>query len=334
MTLPSPESHHAAVDHKQHHAEAIGASIVHPAASSIEMPVFDVAGVDPRHVTAINAEMRRRQEILVSLRTNEEGINLQRVYSHLERIGMRPRPIFILDEDEYGRAVSLAASSDTNESHGKFLTAMGVSIVRRDPLVERLNGGPEVIEGTAIHEGIHGTGTTAVGIRTQTQKRIFRGAEVTVEPYKKRSGYIHVLPDGQVQGLLIEEGNAEYERGKYVKEVLGRPEGFTKPGDYSGRLAKYTCLDADKNGQPQLALAEGVIGALILELLIEHDPTLLTTLREDRSSAEPGLELKDHMDEIVPGLYDKVNILDIKTNQGQAEATEMVGQVKRHLDKF
>lgn len=326
MSVPSHEINYGANKQRPAGHHQLGSVVLGGEVGTSGLPAYDMEGVDPKYYDLVEATMKQQYEALVALPTNTEGINLERAHEYLARAGMPTRPILVFDQDVFARAVTLGASEDFAEARGKFLASLGVSIVKRDPSYEQLNGSPEITESDAVHEGVHGSGILVVGIRVWAEKKLLRGTEITIEPYKKRAGYIEVLPDGTVKGLLIEEGHAELERGIYMVDELHRPQGFVGSPERYGPVAKYGYA-SERHG---INIREGVAGALIFELLAERDPDLLTTLRQDRFSSVPGMKLKTHMDTLVPGLYDEMNKVDVKTAEGRDRTSELY----RHLSEL
>ncbi len=293
-------------------------------------------GIDQRYVDALYADMNSRREAILALPTQTDGINMQRLNGRLHSIGAPHKSILMLSPANFVQAHSLATEGSYEERDGAYLPFQDLTIVQRDPEMEALNGS-EFIESVGYHEGVHGWTIPEVTVSaTESKKGVLRRTlSVRVVPGLRRSGYIRWGEGETTKGLLIEEAHAEYERGLYVVNDLGRPDGFAGKVQH-GPLAlinKYMFLERTEEGESQPGMMEGATGAVMLELLIARDPEILQLLRGGRTSPTDEQQLKAHINAVVPGLYDRMDEVDIQDSEGQRAAARLLGELIKLFHK-
>jgi hypothetical protein len=247
------------------------------------------------------------------------------------------------------KEVRLLAPADFNavrsegayDPMGEYLDKSDLIIIKRDVTElspESLNG-PEVIESFIIHEFAHSKmRLLPIGVDVSTRKRVLRRAVTVVNVNTLRAGSIVVKENApeEAQGFYLEEAGAEYERGLYVVNELGRPRGFTsglQPDGEPTILDKYTYLQTDDDGNITIEAPVGAIPAATLELMINHDPKLLDALREAPRSVKGLRERARRINAISPGLYPEMRKLDIRAQGGQTKAKKLYYKVKKLLAK-
>jgi hypothetical protein len=209
-----------------------------------------------------------------------------------------------------------------SENIGIYLPTIDVAVTYRRRELEELNG-PEFTESLAIHEATHGSSrhnTTRVLMvddasgKTQLAMKDARIGQAI------RSHPTRVIAEEETEtgenfvGLFWEEAVAEYVRGVYVKEVLGKPGGFTdfteevtKPIGHNGltpvplssRYA-YTVENGRKT------FVDAAFAASGLELLVQRDPELLPAFLQARNETAGLQDVARRINAIAPGLYEAI----------------------------
>jgi hypothetical protein len=124
------------------------------------------------------------------------------------------------------------------------------------------------------------------------------------------------------EGSGIEEAQAEFERGKYVVEVLNRPQGFTDDGIVPGKpspLDKYSFKMQKPDGTVVNKSTQYAVEAVILELMVDCEPKLLDALRASKHSVEGLRERARIMNSILPGAYQRMRKVDVQSDDPIAQ---------------
>jgi hypothetical protein len=169
---------------------------------------------------AIMQKLYTRREQLLALPENREGLRLDLVEKWRERRDWPVRPILFLDKEEFVTAKDLCNEYSHNEDGG-YVSGAQVAIMRRDPELEALNGSG-IIESLAVHELAHASSThDLLRVETSITKRFMCRPKMSGDYGTARIG--HRVKRKQGYTDMLEEAQAEYERGKFVVETLGRP---------------------------------------------------------------------------------------------------------------
>jgi hypothetical protein len=261
----------------------------------------------------------QRAEIL-KLPSQEDGMRMDRVHGFRERLGIPKKEIKVLEPRDFQRAVAISGSRP-RDNEGEYLYRHGVILVKRDPEMEALNGGPEYTEGVVVHEIAHSEVMPPEEYVDVTfNRRLFR-THANMDINTLRQGFVVGNSSTELtEGYPFEEGYAELIRGKYVEEELGMQYGFggkLNPQDSEPNLLdKYTVLEVNESGNPNVTIIEGAMPAFVLELLIAKDPMLFPALRESRRSVNGLREVAHRINAIKPGLYQRMRKVDLKADDG------------------
>jgi hypothetical protein len=265
----------------------------------------------------LNAEESYRQQTasqmkyILGLPNHTEGLDISRINEYAELMGASARPTKYLKSDDFLRAI---ADVELPKAHpeGVYVDAVGVVLVKRNVLLESLNG-PAITESFAVHEKAHGTKFVTPVKATHTSRGRLLWKKHSVTMRGTRNGYA-VRPlndDRKVVGLFLEEGYAEFERGCFV-ERHDLVDEFTADADNydfvqrSGLPMKYFYKDHLAEGKPMLTLTPGAFIAAILDRLVERDPELVHTMRESRKNAEGLRSFILQLNSLVPKLYPRL----------------------------
>jgi|GEM_PF-3073169 len=280
-------------------------------------------------VARLRDEWRLRQEAILSLPSDETGLQLDRVYAFWQRVGTSRRAIRFLQPPDF-RGVQMMVDA-SEKAGGAFLLEEDMIIMQRGNAHEQLNG-PELTESFVVHEETHAEATLLklLGVASYNAYSTPEEEMIDVWAEHERAGFIVRSPDGTLQGVLPEEGLGELIRGIYVVEQLDRPEGF------AGRLHPDKPGLADKYGywtrsseseEPHKAFAQGLIGALIFDHLIGKDPNLFPALLGARHTYEALEEMEGRLNTLVPSLYQDMMAVDMTTKRGQQTAPQLFKKV-------
>lgn len=239
----------------------------------------------------------RKNELLETLANTTEGINLDRVKTYITSRGFRIAPFRLLNEADTRRAERMGEIEGVNAG---YKASYDVVLVPRHPKIEAING-PELTESILVHEFSHGANEYHDLVYVEEA-----GTSERVILHSRSRHRVYDCHENQ-RGRLIEEANAERERGKYVEDVLKRPFGFTKDVlrsrfYYEGGAAvdaRYTVRRID--GKPYV-ISES-FGAQALDLLCRLDPGLEQDLDLSRKSVEGLRNVAKRLNRIHPGLY-------------------------------
>jgi hypothetical protein len=282
--------------------------------------------------TTITERLQSDREKLLQLPSHEEGMDMARIHTYRERIGLPQKPIRVLSPEDYAKALEITEKEEGTES-GKYLPQQDVIIVKRDPESETINGGPEVTESLVVHEIAHSGNERSVIVTVKPTRRLIRKNKTYITSDTGRSGFM-ATKNGEPSGYLLEEGYAELERGKYVVEELGKPEGFAGRfvQDTPTPFDKYTYNNKDDEGKVTSSIPNGAPAAAMFELIAEYDPEFLSALREGRRSVQGLREVARRLNAISPTLYMELRRIDIREQEGRIEAINMNKKVKDILE--
>jgi hypothetical protein len=289
-------------------------------------------GVDTDKVDELAEQAAQQREAILALPSWEEGLNMERVDAFCEREGIPPKPLRVLAPEDYQVALRIAGGGvgSHDETEGRFLSALDVVVVQRDPEAEALNGSGYT-ESLVVHERKHAaTKLLALTPQTIVERRgtLRRRSEVT-RLVGKRVGFETTSDSGNEQGKALEEGSAEMARGKYIVEELGMPDGFVdkEPGQTSNPLHKYLSYVRQSSGKVAIAHPKGAIPAVLLEALCRRDPELPAVLKQGHESFGGLTALAQRLDDIHPKLYQKIMNVDLSASGGQKQVLGLIAEV-------
>ncbi|MET8876874.1 GNAT family N-acetyltransferase [Nocardia sp. NPDC004604] len=238
------------------------------------------------------------------------GLNLDRVDSFLDGLGLHLATVVLVDSvrmPELLRFVRESIGLDAPELEGWYLAVLDVVIVFRNSEREALNG-PEYTESQIVHEVAHGSSRHALLRSVVSSTDTGHSLAMVIA----RTGHVLELPAGPI-GRVLEEGFAEYVRGRYI-DSLGLRDGLLRnesPGNYSrtradgvqvAQPAKYMYRDVGD----RLAAPFSASAAQIIDLLVAVDPLLWPALVRARNSVAGLREVAARIDAISLGLYRKL----------------------------
>lgn len=276
-------------------------------------------------------EWADQREMILSLPTHEEGIRLDRAQNYTKSIGLPEVPCRILSTEDYASVLAIEGAQEANDTHeeARYLPQYNLVVVHRDPIIEELNG-PEYLESVVVHEIAHASeehSSHRVDVRAKKQRWLSRASINLTSPQLLRGGYI-VRKGEAIEGYALEEGYAEYERGQYVAEVLGRPYGFAdKPDGEGTALDKYMHKAIGADGKIIKASYEGLVAALIIEELSKVDADIIPAFRNGRKDTAGLREVARRIDTIEPGLYQKLRAMSVKTDEDRSELAKLFAHV-------
>jgi hypothetical protein len=304
----------------------------------LDMPLEDVTvymhgdvGKSPMGEEDATEELRnewlQQREAILALPSNAEGLNLDRVDAYRRKMGGRDVALRFLSPDNFRRSLDIARDKQDGHVTGHYSQEADVIAVIRDTSegsLETLNG-PELTESFAVHELDHAANEHQhTKIDVTIEKRRLRKPVTYTTAQKRRMGSI--VRTGAVEeiyeGSGIEEAQAEFERGKYVVEVLNRPQGFTDDGIVPGKpspLDKYSFKMQKPDGTVVNKSTQYAVEAVILELMVDCEPKLLDALRASKHSVEGLRERARIMNSILPGAYQRMRKVDVQSDDPIAQ---------------
>lgn len=224
-----------------------------------------------------NQAAAKREQVL-ALPTSNEGIDIDRANNYARLIKTPDMPLLFLAPAEYAEyARRDGGPIGHTEEQGTYAPDLGLVVVKRSPELEELNG-PELAESFAIHERVHSKSKPIARVSFSRDSKGRINKAHTLQEY----GFAISMPDGRHAGEMLEEGRAEFERGQYVEKVLGRSRGFaTEGGRPTDEYSKYLWVKRAEGGKLVNTHAQGMFGALVFEMLIKKDESLLPLLRQE-----------------------------------------------------
>ncbi len=270
--------------------------------SPVEMP-------DEKETELIAFLGEAQRKLIEQFPSDEEGLNLDRVNSFMDSLGLRIAPAVQLWSERSPalfEAISEATGlEESREQSGVYYAELDTAFVFRDRELEARNGS-EFTESLLVHELAHGSS------QHDSLRGVVRGSSISaVTPRLGQS--VQPIDEGR-KGVFIEEGFAEYVRGRYVTEVLGRTHGFadmpnevsiaTNPRDNFQVSVPSKYLHKTADGSPNVVTASYAGAAM--DSLISRDPLLLPALVRARHDVDGLKEVAARIDAIDPGLYKKL----------------------------
>lgn len=291
---------------------------------------------------AAQTELLRRRKDVLALPSQEEGLDMERVDRYRQEIGAPKKPIRVLTPDDFATAKRIAEIPDTDDSahnDGHFLALLDVIIVKRGPQ-EGQAYAAEITEGEIIHELAHGSGRSPLvqlELKKSDHKRGLGIRKTTTTDVAgmnpSRVGFATVR-GSQKRGFLLEELYPEFERGHYVTDVLGLPDGFVedKQTGPAAILNKYAFPEMHEDGSVGAKVTAGAMGAATLELLVTHDPELREIIRSHRQTPEElDAIVGSRINHVIPGLYDEVLAVDLDSPRAQQQAVNLFARAYQQL---
>ena len=256
------------------------------------------------------AELERSD--VEAMPNDTSGLDVERISAFADQMGADEKLIRYLSEEDFKTVRQKRDGNDQKltDPEGYYSPSGDLIVVRRNRALEELNG-PAITESFAVHEIAHGFqfGAPYRALRTTEGKLFWRRKMVTVSPTR---GGFRVAPNREdttpVQGYMLEEAYAEYERGLYVQEH-DLIDAFTSGAvnielfEDSQLPMHYVYKTLDDDGQPSLTFSEGAPLAMVLELLFGEDLSFLDTMREARKTPLGLRTFIQYLNHKQPGLY-------------------------------
>lgn len=248
-----------------------------------------------------------------------EGLNTSRVEDFIRQEGLEIKPYIIFDQKDLPRVKKIVGSTGllrsvfNNGEGGLYSPEMDMILIARDRNYEE-SSGAIYTEGLLAHELAHAS-SMYQGYVTADYKGF----------YTPRVGFC--LPKNQTAwGWLLEEGWADMHRAKYFaqnaseKEIqkLGDALRFgeirmedtipiiTRTGEALPLPTKYLYITPEG----KLTTKSSAYAGYALELLCRRNPAIKKFMIEGRSSVEGLRKLAQAFEEIMPGLYKKLQSSD------------------------
>jgi hypothetical protein len=265
-----------------------------------------------------NKQISTERWNIMAMPDQTDGLNLNRIEAYSQDARLSTKPVKYLAPEDYKKAVQ-RMKAVAQEAEGVYDHNMGISMVQRSPELEALNGSA-ITESFAVHEKAHSTAPPApVRVVHTTSGRLF-WKKAENEMRSTRSGF-SVHGTHKHAGGLMEEGYAEFERGRFVEEN-DLVDDFTRGASNYERFSqtgipmKYFYKDKIVDGEPELTMPPGALVATIFEKLGERDPEFVSLLRESRHGVEGHRAFASKIDQLEPGLYSQLMHGDLTTIAG------------------
>lgn len=232
------------------------------------------------------------------LRSNEKGIDMQRVKSFIEKLGLRVSTCIAIDADDVASLELLAREHNMpvqKDDEGAYIEGADLAFVVRKPILEELNG-VGYTEATAVHELSHAAGRPMISQNgdKNSQQKLARVGSVLLN---------------HNEGNFYEEAFAQLNAQGYISDVLGLENGFANEHDsVTVGFADGTELEMPgkyliSDGENRCRISAPSLAAYGIELLVQKDPQIRNALLESRKSVEGLRELARRIDALQPGLY-------------------------------
>ncbi len=273
---------------------------------------------DDSDVSVLQDQMTELRSCFETLPSNEKGLSIGRVEAYRQEMGAAKKSVKLITREDFMKVNKLLGMPyDPIHLVGLFSPALDMTFVIRDPTLEELYG-TEYTESLVIHEMAHASSTysTIEIIRAESHNQPQRIGPASTTMMQPRSGFATLVHGTTYKGRIIEEAYAEFERGRYVAEILGKPAGFFQelpPGSSLEIMNKYCTRFIDNDGNLAGGVSSQTIPAGIFERLIRYDGKLLIALRKARSSLEAMPEVVSRMNAIVPNLYEDLEEMNDTT---------------------
>lgn len=259
-----------------------------------------------------------RKQIFEKFPSNLEGLDINRVYTFLDQLELRRSPLVVINKEqrhelvEFINATAGIKIGEEMEPHGVYEPTLDIAFVFRDEEKEKDNG-TEFTESIIAHELAHSS-----SIHTD-MSAVMDYSINNLGVTRPRVGQLMTFPsaadpkEATRSGTFLEEGFAEYIRGRYISEILGLPGGLSglnqrtldkiKWRDYHLSIpSKYVY----REGKDQVAIIASSAAGASLELLMEQDPDLLPAMIKARKNVDGLREVTTRVNGIEPGLYKKL----------------------------
>lgn len=315
ITVPSGVTTNAPIVPTQESAPAI-LPLSGPAITITERPRAFVPddskhGLRPVNYPADDRDYHRVRDILTTrFASNTSGIDTQRAERCMRALGLPVTDSLFVDADSFkaiGRLLEDTFDDQAvhDEVRGFYKEGVNMIVMRRGTYSEHLYG-PEYTESVFVHEQVHGSNRHN-GMVTTIQD----GRPQTGTP---RVGQALDLPDGRSYGGFLEEGVAEYIRGRYIAEILKKPGGFAdlpydtvrvNMGLHAPRVpmpSPYITHNEKGSLGPPLVSAAGVA----VKLLVQKDSALEAAFLQARTDVAGLREVAGRINAISDGLYQQL----------------------------
>lgn len=244
---------------------------------------------------------------------NMKGIDADRIDDYFASRELNTKPYVLVTPRDLERVHKIDTAGSLrgifkNGGKGAYVAELGMSIVMRDPKLEKMNSSMYT-EGLVVHEGAHSTADISPILRA----RGTNGYQVN------RVGM--AMPQADVNtGFALEEGWADIHRADYLSlhvsagslAKVGKVLNWKKDPDdmiyipLLGRRTpvpfKYTYLDYSAHP----IMSNSSIAGFALELLIDADPEIYKAMHAGRSNIEGLRNAARRIDALSPGLYTKL----------------------------
>lgn len=259
-----------------------------------------------------------REALLQQFPSDETGIDTARATAFIQSLGLRVVPTIYIPEarvEEFADALQETiggAEKIRPQEGGKYEPTIDRSFIFRNRANEEANG-PEATEAAGVHENAHGSS----GYDTLSVRVTEDDGDVLLVPHTPRIGFAANLDKGTygiVRGTFLEEGWADHIRGRYIAEVLGKPNGLAdypseeyisvyNDGSRVPLPSRYLERAQGDAGGSELYIRDAAWGAAAIDLLVQRDPALEQALIEARTSVAGLREVVGRMNTIHPRLY-------------------------------
>jgi len=249
-------------------------------------------------------------EVYARFEQDREGLDLDRTRAFVDGLGVAATDRQVIVPSRDGNALKRAlmpiegAGPSAHGRLGFYAIKTDTAVAYRDPALEQENG-PELTEALQVHELMHSGGKVEIQVTTSGKGPLY------VEP--RRFGHEVAVYDGglladEIIGDFIEEGVAQQGFGRYVKEVLGKPQGFagveghTYVADATRLAVPPEHLYLNKDGA--VTVPAPAFNARALGHLIDRDPALWPALIAGARDDEAFTEVRGRINAIAPGMFE------------------------------
>jgi len=249
-------------------------------------------------------------EVYAQFGQDREGLDLGRTRAFVDGLGVTATDKHIIIPRSSGVTLKKAlipiegAGQIASDILGFYAIKSDTAVVYRDRALEQENG-PELTEALQVHELMHSGGRVEIQVTTSGNGLLYAAPS--------RFGHVVAIYNGEllserIVGNFIEEGVAQQGFGRYVKEVLGKPQGFAEVDKHivatnAGRLAvppEHTVIGKDG----LIVTPNAAIAARALGHLIDRDPALWPALIAGARDDEAFTEVRGRINAIAPGMFE------------------------------
>ena len=260
-------------------------------------------------------ELKSVRERLLAFPSRLEGLDAHKIESFLASRKLNHTNYVVHYSEDIPEIESILGHNYIDEPSigGIFIPELDIVLVLRDKELEE-NNGTAFTEGKIIHELAHSAKPQPLDYTEFPNNRLL-GLLPGISLKTPSSGFLEGLDTENSSGWFIEEGFADLMRGEYIalnmpnevkKAIINSDTELLGLGERRAQVVKYAYLDHND----EVKIMNSSHAALAIELLCEKEPLLREELLNGRNDLSVGERIKNYVNRLSPGLYDKLNQLD------------------------